>query len=219
MFARYPNYAANIGTGLTTSPFAAGTLHDTIVSNIDLAPTLLHLATGDSTTSAEMDGLSLVDEVTRQGEDSGGSGGGGGSRVIFSELNKNRAAISTKWKYIRLGLEKYADGAKYCQDPGVAIQAASYPGKSEMEQLYDLINDGGEQKNIARVEEGGKSEMQGALECHLKKTKIGSDDYSTKCEGVSPDGSSSGAGRGEALGRAAIIASLVATAWCFAAGN
>jgi len=206
MFARYPNYVANGGSG--TNPFAAGTFHDTIVSNIDLAPTFLHLATGSTKDFPPMDGSSLVDEITRQEKE---------DRVIFSELNKDRAAISTRWKYMRLGLETYAGGPKNCQDPGVANQASSYPGKSDSEQLYDLGKDGGEQDNVAEETPTASNEMNGFLECHVKRTSIGSTDYATNCDGATPlsaSESDGGVGRGAARWYVVVVSVLSAVWWC-----
>ena len=184
MFARYPNYLQNGGTG-ATNPFAAGTIHSTLLSNIDLAPTFIHLASGTAPSKSDvnkMDGTSILSEISTQAS--------GTARTIFSELNKDRTAISTKWKYIRRNVENYAGGAiKMCQEPDVSYQASSYPNKLDMVQLYDLATDGMEQNNVANGNADVKATMEGALECHLKMSKIGSVDYSTNCEGAVSDGS------------------------------
>jgi len=205
MFARYPNYVANGGTG--TNPFAAETFHDAIVSNIDLAPTFLHLATGSTKDFPPMDGSSLIDEIVRQEKE---------ERTIFSELDKNRAAISTQWKYIRLGLEMYAGGDKNCQDPGIGRQASSYPGKSDTKQLYDLSKDGGEQDNVAK-DTSTSNKMNGMLECHLKRTSIGSTDYETNCDDATPLISESQGVIGRETTWFVATVSFVAALWCVVA--
>ena len=205
MFARYPNYVANGGTG--TNPFAAETFHDAIVSNIDLAPTFLHLATGSTKDFPPMDGSSLIDEIVRQEKE---------ERTIFSELNKDRAAISTQWKYIRLGLEMYAGGDKNCQDPGIGRQASSYPGKSDTKQLYDLSKDGGEQDNVAK-DTSTSNKMNGMLECHLKRTSIGSTDYETNCDDATPLISESQGVIGRETTWFVATVSFVAALWCVVA--
>ena len=186
---------------------AIETFHDAIVSNIDLAPTFLHLATGSTKDFPPMDGSSLIDEIVRQEKE---------ERTIFSELNKDRAAISTQWKYIRLGLEMYAGGDKNCQDPGIGRQASSYPGKSDTKQLYDLSKDGGEQDNVAK-DTSTSNKMNGMLECHLKRTSIGSTDYETNCDDATPLISESQGVIGRETTWFVATVSFVAALWCVVA--
>ena len=171
MFARYPNGDASI--------FSAGTEHETLVSNMDLAPTFLHLASGHelNTNEDQMDGRSLLTEVASQND--------GQDRTLFMELNKDRAVVTTKFKYIRRGLEEYsATGANKCQDPGIANQANPYPFKSDATQLYDLTSDNSEQSNVAASAAHSQtvSDMSTALECHVDRTRIGSVDFVRDCD-------------------------------------
>ena len=85
MFARYPNHAGHF--------FAAGRVYSALVSNIDIAPTMMELATGTRPPSAAepYDGTSLLALSA-----DGSLGSDGGERTLFLELNKDRVAVGAR---------------------------------------------------------------------------------------------------------------------------
>ena len=148
----------------------------TIVSNIDIAPTLLHLASGIApdarTTPQPMDGLSIISQVAAQAK--------GQPRTVFAEIGKDRAAVNAEWKYIQRNVEGFTGGSKRCRAPAdVAVQAKAYPDHADALQLYDLVKDPMEQTNV--LQKTGYDvvvkEMQTALSCHVQRTLIGQFDY------------------------------------------
>ena len=159
-FARYPN----------NEFFKAGLQYNNLVSNIDIAPTLLNLAGGAQ--KSTMDGINLISgsEIINK------------RTTVFVELNKDRGAVTSEFKYIQKNVESYpSGGGKGCGAPSTSGQAKNYPHASDLIQLYDLANDNIEQTNILSTSESVASSMKKQLDCHIKKTSIGSTDYTTDC--------------------------------------
>lgn len=92
MFARYPNGG---------DAWKAGTRYHNVVSNIDLAPTMLHLATGVvPNSSLPIDGRSFMDMSLYTSEAEARLLD---KRAVFVELAKDRTVITQELKYFGIG--------------------------------------------------------------------------------------------------------------------
>jgi arylsulfatase A-like enzyme len=159
MFVRYPNHR--------TSHFAAGTEYSNLVSNLDIAPTLIELATG-SAPPEEYDGVSLLSPIS--------------DRTLFLELNKDRAAVTASAKLMLRELEGFAPttggGRLSCQATQPPPRSSDY-AYADREQLYDLTDDPTEQSNIwnPSTPSSTQAALQAALSCHIERTAIGSTSF------------------------------------------
>jgi arylsulfatase A-like enzyme len=118
------------------SLLAAGTTVSTPVANIDLAPTILALA---STSDASHDGRSLLLPADT-------------SRTLFHEDGYDRSAIATDNARLVKLIEAPPARASCVSCSSCVVggnSLSSYPGSSAAVQLYDLSADGSEQSNLA----------------------------------------------------------------------
>ncbi|MEM1305487.1 MAG: sulfatase-like hydrolase/transferase, partial [Planctomycetota bacterium] len=142
------------------SVIAAGSRYDGIVSNIDVAPTVLDIAGVEQPTEYQVDGLSLR-SVLR----------GDHAAVrdsLFGELGYARCVKTTEWKYIAV---RYPEAVQRKIDRGEKFPAfrdhppldrpyltrnghlghnasAANPLYFESDQLFDLVNDPEERTNV-----------------------------------------------------------------------
>ena len=161
MMARYPN-----------GGFTKGGKVNDLISNIDIAPTFVELATGAAVDSAasSMDGHSFA------GLAKAATTGGAAlttTRHAFIEINKDRAIVTPKYKYIKRAVETGGGGCGRAATSG-PDPSTSYPAYNSAEQLYDLTTDATEQKNIASdaAFQDTVKAMRLEIECHLKDTDI-----------------------------------------------
>ena len=179
MFARYPNHENGF--------FAAGTSYDFLVSNMDIAPTLVQLAkipsTGGSvgpSNANRIDGTSLL--VTNRNE-----------RALFLALGKDRAVVTTKGKMIMKNIEGYGTStSRGCMASTNGNSGHFYPGGSDDIQVYDLSIDPMEQKNLAGASDGSsaaalQAKLKKLLDCHVSNTKIGSTVFEDTCQDEDKD--------------------------------
>eukprot|EP00947_MAST-08B_sp_MAST-8B-sp1_P004456 g4456.t1 len=172
MMARYPPL------------FAANSAVEGPVTNLDLAPSFLELASATSSppaAGAGYDGASFVAAASAAaaGTASTLSGSFAGNRTIVSELNKDRTVVSGQYKYVKLALEAGGGAGGNCA-AGSATSgpdiSGMYPAASASEQLYDLAADGAEQTNLASdaAHQATLASMRAILACHSSATAIGS---------------------------------------------
>jgi arylsulfatase A-like enzyme len=125
-----------------------------LVSNVDLAPTLFDLVGVDPGADYTVDGQSFAPVLTGEGEYERES--------VFLEITTERAVVTDDgYKYIAVryppeireeveagrayehwGVPVTHDGARYGAD-------SDYPGYFDQDQLYDLVADPHEQRNLA----------------------------------------------------------------------
>lgn len=131
----------------------AGSIVDTPVSAVDLAPTLLELSGLAAPERAVIDGRSMAAALT----------GGQASlpeTPVFVEFGYGRAIVEDGWKYIALRFppaieahrEKTGEMPTYYGEfdkKRVAKEKAKFPAYSDADQLFDLRNDMLEQRNLA----------------------------------------------------------------------
>jgi N-sulfoglucosamine sulfohydrolase len=146
-------YDRGIGTPLLMrwpGRIPAGTVNDSLVSTIDLMPTLLEAA--GCPVPLEVQGASLLPLATGERE-------GNDREAIFAEMTHHlhylpmRAIRTRKWKYIR----NYSDdavGLDQCAHMGWAHRLCELPNQGWKrprvpEELYDLESDPNEQENLA----------------------------------------------------------------------
>ena len=163
MMARYPN-----------GGFTKGAHVNDLVSNIDIAPSFLQLATGAApathSAASALDGNSFVGLATAA------TAGGAAlttTRHNFIEINKDRAIVTSRFKYIRVAVEAGGGGCGKGSTSG-PDPSTSYPGYGTAEQLYDLSVDATEQTNVAAdatyVDDVKALRLE--MDCHLKDTDI-----------------------------------------------
>lgn len=146
---------AMMAKGPTITP---GNTIDALVSNLDLAPTILEWAGGDSS-ALDMDGVSLADLAS-------GSSSSLDRDAIFLEMAYDRAVVTGSMKLYMAGQGQYLN--RLCKD---AI-ASHYPAWGEEMQLYDLTNDGAEQTNLASSDSYASTlaSLKALLEAHKAAT-------------------------------------------------
>ena len=126
-----------------------GTVYDEIISNVDILPTVLDLATGD--TPDDINGYSLVplldEDQTYSPRDH-----------IFAEItwhgtyNPIRAVRTERFKYIRNfwhNLRVFLPNDVYASLAGREVRGRYVRPSRVYEELYDLESDPYEQKNVA----------------------------------------------------------------------
>lgn len=161
--------------------FTAGKYYADLVSNMDLAPTVLELATGSHDHGYETDGHSLlsIDPDTSSdifGIDNGLSFVPESSsiswqqdRAIFVENDHDRAIVTRRYKYVAHSIQT-CDGDN---------QESSQTGVS----LYDLHLDPTE--SVDRAGRSSYSEVEARLrklmQCHLTDTNVGGNGPSSAC--------------------------------------
>jgi arylsulfatase A-like enzyme len=146
-------YDRGIGTPLVMrwpGRIPAGTVNDSLVSTIDLMPTLLEAA--GCPVPSDVQGESVLPLAAGERE-------GNGREAVFAEMTYHvhylpmRAIRTTKWKYIRnysddavgLGQCAHKDWAhRLCELPNQGWKRPRVP-----EELYDLEADPNEQENLA----------------------------------------------------------------------
>ena len=170
-------YDRGIGTPLVLrwpERIPAGTVNDTLVSTIDLMPTLL-----------EAVGCAVPPDV--QGESvlplARGDGDGPPREAVFAEMTYHvhylpmRAIRTTKWKYIRnysddaVGLDQCAHmewAERLCELPNQGWTRPRVP-----EELYDLETDPNEQENLVTdpTFEPALEQMRRRLDAHMAETR------------------------------------------------
>jgi len=170
-------YDRGIGTPLVLrwpERIPAGTENDTLVSTIDLMPTLLEAA-----------GCAVPPDV--QGESvlplARGDGDGPPREAVFAEMTYHvhylpmRAIRTRKWKYIR----NYSDdavGLDQCAHMEWAQRLCELPNQGWIrprvpEELYDLENDPNEQVNLVAdpAFEPALEQMRRRLDAHMAETR------------------------------------------------
>jgi arylsulfatase A-like enzyme len=175
MFARYPNHAGNF--------FAAGASHDFLVSNMDIAPTLVQLANIPSTDGSvgpsdakRIDGTSLL--VSNRAAE----------RALFLSLGKDRAVVTNTGKMIVKNVEGYGTSTvRGCTASTTGNSGHLYPGNGDATQVYDLSADPTEQTNLASASAGSspaalQAKLKTLLDCHVENTKIGSTVFEDTCQ-------------------------------------
>lgn len=130
----------------------AGGRNETLLSSVDIVPTLLELAGAPLPAADEsvLDGRSFAGALT---------GGAVGERPVLVEMGYGRAIVSDGWKYIavRFPEDVLAEAAKTGQRPTLlgaindrkARNPTGWPSFGEADQLFDLRADPLEQKNLA----------------------------------------------------------------------
>ncbi|MEM6484390.1 MAG: sulfatase-like hydrolase/transferase [Pseudomonadota bacterium] len=167
MFIRYPRLVKPQSTC------------DALIQNIDLAPTFLALA-GISNADGEHDGRSfdatLRDAGTEHHED------------LFFELGFSRGVKTKRWKYIAIRYPDQIQAKVQRGEPFAGWQNSEIPNPYltrnqhlgfhaakvnsnyfDMDQLYDLNADPGEEQNVAASHPEIVSEMRDRLSAHLGK--------------------------------------------------
>ena len=130
----------------------AGRRNETLLSSIDIVPTLLELAGAPlpETDECVVDGRSFADALT---------GGTVRERPVLVEMGYGRAIVNDGWKYIavRFPEDVLAEAAKTGQRPTLpgafnnrkARNPTAWPSFGEADQLFDLRADPLERKNLA----------------------------------------------------------------------
>ena len=157
-----------------------GTKHDSIVANIDVAPTLFDLCGITPPDDHQMDGRSfkpaLFGEKFRE------------RKILFGELGHSRCIKTKEWKYIAVRypreLQRKVDaGVKFQGFKGVELDrpyltrnghlghyaSEVNPHYFDADQLYSLTNDPEEKLNVADNYLEIVKQMQGKLSIELKK--------------------------------------------------
>ena len=157
-----------------------GTKHESIVANIDLAPTLFDLCGITPPGDYEMDGRSfkpaLLGKKLVERE------------VLFGELGHSRCVKTKEWKYIAVRYpeevqRKLSAGVKFRGFQGEALDrpyltrnghlghyaSKVNPHYFEADQLYNLSSDPGEKQNVADNYLEVVRQMKGHLTTELKK--------------------------------------------------
>jgi arylsulfatase A-like enzyme len=136
----------------------AGTIITDLVSNLDIAPTLLDLAGADAS-ELDMDGISLVDRLA-------GTSTSLSRTEIFLEMAYDRAVVqSTGIKYYSVPSK-----AKYSNNLATSGVTGMFPAWGEEDQLYDLTTDGAEQTNIASSAASDLASAQALMTAHKAAT-------------------------------------------------
>ncbi|MFB6219567.1 MAG: sulfatase [Halobacteriaceae archaeon] len=127
-----------------------GTVHDDLVSNADIAPTLFDLAGADP--GYDVDGRSLRPLL---------EGGDYERESLYLEVFRSRAVVTADHKYVAVRhppdvAEEIGAGARYDHrgdrlafETGPWHADVHYPAYFDADQLYDLAADPGEQENVA----------------------------------------------------------------------
>jgi len=146
---------AMMAKGPTITP---GNSIDALVSNLDLAPTILEWA-GSSSSALDMDGVSLAVLAS-------GSSSSLDRDAIFLEMAYDRAVVTGSMKLYMAGQGKYVNKLFS------SAKASHYPAWGEEMQLYDLTNDGAEQTNLASSDSYASTlaSLKALLEAHKAAT-------------------------------------------------
>lgn len=132
----------------------AGKVCDQLVSNIDLAPTILDMCGIKAPADYKMDGQSILPALKATGDYRRPS--------VFLEITTERAVVTDDgFKYIAVRFppdiqkkvdagEKYAHWCEPIEKSNTMGADKEYPGYFDQDQLYDLNADPKEQKNLAR---------------------------------------------------------------------
>ena len=138
----------------------SGEERDGLAANIDVAPTILEAADVEVPEDYTMDGTSML-PLVREGKDVRSS--------VYLEVTYSRGVVTDNWKYIALRYPEETmdeipddgpnpfnhEGKKYIVDAlagslRVRYRAHElYPGYFDLDQLYNLNADPGEQDNLA----------------------------------------------------------------------
>jgi arylsulfatase A-like enzyme len=130
----------------------AGQEHDALVTNVDIVPTIIELAGIDPPANYEMDGKSWVGILN-----------GTKSNIhesLYLEVVYQRAVVTKDWKYIatrfpdRVNEQITPDNRREFTIEGKRGQdryhnETKFPGYYDDDQLYYLVDDKGEQRNLA----------------------------------------------------------------------
>ena len=129
-----------------------GQVHDALVSNVDIVPTLLEMAGIDQPADYQTDGKSWVGLLNGRVSSLHES--------LYLEVVYQRAVVTKEWKYIAV---RFPDSVNEMITPDnrreFTIEGRRgqdryqndtiFPGYYDDDQLYDLCNDRGEQHNLA----------------------------------------------------------------------
>jgi arylsulfatase A-like enzyme len=128
---------------------------DAVVANVDILPTLAEICGADVPPDHAVDGLSFA-ATLRDPEQTAGR------EALYLEISNTRGIVTADgWKYIalRFGAESQAliDGGKRLSHWGQDMETATHtygvdtrhPGYFDADQLYNLEEDPGEERNLA----------------------------------------------------------------------
>jgi arylsulfatase A-like enzyme len=130
----------------------AGLVHDALVTNVDIVPTILELAGLNQAENYEIDGKSWVNLLN------------GKTSIVheslYLEVVYQRAVVTKDWKYIAV---RFPDKVNEIITPENRMEftiegkrgkdryhnESQFPGYYDDDQLYYLVDDRGEQNNLA----------------------------------------------------------------------
>jgi arylsulfatase A-like enzyme len=156
---------------------------DILVQNIDIAPTFIELATGETPNSIEreIDGTSLL-KILKDPTNAEFK-----KRAIFTAISKDRAVVTETHKYIWKQIESSGSGIGCGTegDPGTIARTDHAQNYDDLVQLYDLANDSGEQSNLAGSGDPKETQLKALIDCHLYQTSVfGRAVFGAPCDGV-----------------------------------
>jgi arylsulfatase A-like enzyme len=137
---------------------AAGKTVTELVSNIDLAPTIMEWTGATSTSGLDVDGVSWASVAA-------GTSSSLDRTEIFVEMVYDRAVINS-------GYKKYYSAGEGDYENKVASDTVSgwYPAWGTGDQLYDLSSDDAEQTDIASSDTSTLSSLQTLMTAHKAAT-------------------------------------------------
>jgi len=152
-FASYDGGARTVLLARWKGQVPAGSVPDRLVSNIDLAPTILEMCGIKPPADLQMDGMSFL-PLLRGSPDYR-------RESVFIEITSERAVVSDDgYKYIAVRFapeiqkevdqgRKYAHWGQPIEESNTMGADKDYPGYFDQDQLYNLKTDPREQVNLA----------------------------------------------------------------------
>lgn len=149
----------------------AGRRCEALLANIDLLPTVAAVCGAPVPADLPLDGANRWAQITGAADE---------REDLFLEIGYSRGVKTKRWKYIatrypQAMLDEMASG-KLTQAytlmgkaGGDYLISSVHPGYYDQDQLYDLVNDPGETKNLAGAQPDRVREMQARLRRHLDR--------------------------------------------------